>query len=61
VTTHTARRSFASNMIKLGFSSQSIMQITGHKTESSFQKYIKITSKENEIKIREDFEKLSKI
>jgi site-specific recombinase XerD len=61
VTTHTARRSFASNMIKLGFSSQSIMQITGHKTESSFQKYIKITSKENAIKIREDFEKLSKI
>jgi len=61
VTTHTARRSFASNMIKLGFSSQSIMQITGHKTESSFQKYIKITSKENAIKIREDFEKLTKI
>ena len=61
VTTHTARRSFASNMIKLGFSSQSIMQITGHKTESSFQKYVKITSKENAIKIREEFEKMSKI
>jgi len=59
VTTHTARRSFASNMIKLGFSTQSIMQITGHKTESSFQKYVKITSKENAIKMREEFERLS--
>jgi hypothetical protein len=30
----------------------SIMKITGHKTESSFMKYIKISEKENAIQLK---------
>lgn len=47
ITTHTARRSFASNLYIEGFPTATIMKITGHKTERAFMKYIKITPKEN--------------
>lgn len=47
VTTHTARRSGATNMFKAGIPSISIMKITGHKTEKNFLKYIKISAEEN--------------
>lgn len=47
ISTHTARRSFATNLFKSGFPSISIMQITGHRTEKAFLKYIKITQEEN--------------
>lgn len=47
VSSHTARRSFATNLYKSGFPSISIMQITGHKTESCFLKYIKVTKEEH--------------
>ena len=47
VTTHTARRSFATNAYKAGVPTISIMKITGHSTESSFMKYIKISQQEN--------------
>ncbi len=43
VTTHTARRSFATNEYLAGTPSLTIMAITGHKTEKSFLKYIKVT------------------
>jgi len=47
VTTHTARRSGATNMYLAGIPSISIMKITGHRTEKSFLKYIKISQEEN--------------
>jgi integrase len=47
VTTHTARRTFATNAYRQGIPTISIMAITGHKTERSFLKYIKVTSKEH--------------
>ena len=47
ITTHTARRSAATNMYKAGIPSISIMRITGHTTEKSFMKYIRITNEEN--------------
>lgn len=47
VCTHTARRSFATNAYKSGIPAISIMKITGHKSESSFLKYIKISEAEN--------------
>lgn len=49
VTNHTARRSGATNMYKAGIPSLSIMKITGHTTEKSFLKYIKITAEENAV------------
>jgi len=47
VTTHTARRSGATNMYLAGIPTISIMKITGHRTEKSFMKYIKISQEEN--------------
>jgi len=39
VSTHTARRSGATNMYLAGIPAISIMKITGHRTEKSFMKY----------------------
>ncbi|RQP13902.1 MAG: hypothetical protein EAS52_18575 [Parapedobacter sp.] len=39
--THTARRSFATNMFELGIPTLLIMAITGHKTEKAFLTYIR--------------------
>ena len=47
VTVHTARRSFATNAYLAGVPSISIMKITGHRSEKSFLKYIKITQEQN--------------
>ena len=47
VSTHTARRSFATNAYKAGVPTIAIMKITGHKKESTFLKYIKISAEEN--------------
>ena len=52
VTSHTARRSFATNAFLAGVPTISIMKITGHKTESAFMKYIKISDKENAIQLK---------
>lgn len=40
VCTHTARRSFASNLYRNGIPSQTIMSVTGHRTEGAFLRYI---------------------
>lgn len=47
LTTHTARRTGATLMYKAGIPAISIMKITGHKTEASFLKYIKLSDKEH--------------
>jgi integrase len=47
VTTHTARRSFATNAFLAGVPTISIMKITGHKSESVFMKYIKVSTEQN--------------
>jgi integrase len=53
VTTHTARRSFATNLYKAGLPTFSIMQVTGHKSESAFLKYIKVTPREHAEKLKQ--------
>ena len=57
ITTHTARRSFATNMYKRGYSPVMIMSITGHKKESTFLKYIRITNEESVKMISLDYKK----
>ena len=53
ISSHTARRSFATNEYMLReLSIQQIMSITGHKTERSFYKYIRMTPKENADQVR---------
>jgi len=43
VTSHTARRSFATNLYLEGFPTIDLMKITGHRTEKAFLKYIRVT------------------
>lgn len=52
IASHTARRSFATNAYLADMPSISIMKITGHKTESAFMKYIKMSAKDNAIKMQ---------
>lgn len=47
ITSHTARRTGATNLFKLGFAPLEIMKITGHTSEKTFMKYIKISKIEN--------------
>ncbi len=47
VSTHTARRSFATNMYVLGVPAITIMRITGHKTEKAFMRYIKLDEEQH--------------
>lgn len=47
VTSHTARRSFATNAYKAGLPTIAIMKITGHTREATFLRYIKVSEDEN--------------
>ncbi len=43
ISSHTARRSFATNLYLQSYPIPEIMKITGHKTEKAFMKYIRVT------------------
>lgn len=47
LTTHVARRSFATNFYRDGVPAVVLMKITGHTTEQQFMQYIAIDGKEN--------------
>lgn len=47
ISSHTCRRSFATNSYLMGLDTLTISQITGHTTEKSFLKYIKVTPKQH--------------
>ncbi len=47
LSSHVARRSFATNFYRDGMPVSVLMQITGHATEKQFMAYIKIDGKEN--------------
>ena len=47
VSSHTCRRSGATNMFLAGIPTLQIMKITGHKKETSFLKYIRIDKQQN--------------
>jgi site-specific recombinase XerD len=51
ICTHTARRSFATNSFLASIPSIAIMKITGHQTEKSFLRYIRISQEENANKL----------
>jgi len=53
ITCHTARRSFVTNAIIMGIPTQLIMKITGHKTEKSFNAYVRFSNEDNAIKLKE--------
>ncbi|MFA8298856.1 MAG: site-specific integrase [Hyphomicrobiales bacterium] len=47
IKTHTARRSFCTNAYLSGIDTLDIMAISGHKTESAFKKYVKVTKEQH--------------
>lgn len=53
ISSHTGRRSFASNAYLNGIPSITIMKITGHRTETAFLKYIKVSPEEHAKKMAE--------
>ncbi len=57
IKSHTARRSFATNLYLKGAPTISIMKLTGHTTEANFMKYIKVSREENAELMRAFFEK----
>lgn len=54
---HTARRSFATNLYKMEAPTISIMQMTGHKSEANFLKYIKVSKEEHAEMMQKFFNK----
>ena len=55
VSSHTARRSACTNMFLRGIPTIAIMKISGHKKESTFMKYIKVSAEENADYIAENY------
>ncbi|MEI6553955.1 MAG: tyrosine-type recombinase/integrase [Paludibacter sp.] len=61
ISSHTGRRSFATNNYRMGLDTYTIMRITGHKTESSFLKYIKVDANEHAHRMLDHWNKLYSI
>lgn len=57
ISSHCCRRSFASNLFAAGIDTSVIMKATGHKTESQFIKYIKLSQDEHIKKLSDYWEK----
>ena len=53
ISSHTARRSFATNAFKAGIPAPDIMKFTGHTTMASFMKYLKVTTEETAVFLSE--------
>lgn len=58
ISTHTARRSFATNAYKDGVSLSSIMAVTGHSSEETLRRYLKLNTKERALLAAEEFDKV---
>lgn len=57
ISSHTARRSFATNYYLEGFPTIDLMKATGHKTESAFMRYIKISKLDTAIRLSQHIKK----
>jgi site-specific recombinase XerD len=55
VSSHTARRSFCTNKFLNGMPLPAIMKFSGHKTERSFMKYLKLDAEITAMKFKEYF------
>lgn len=51
VSTHTARRSFCTNLYKIGLPIYDIMVFSGHSTEKEFYKYIRVEKEKQAVSI----------
>lgn len=57
ISSHTCRRSFATNLYRMGYSLAQIMLMTGHATETQLRDYIGIDAEENAERIALDIQK----
>ena len=57
ISSHTARRSFATNYYLEGFPTIDLMKITGHRTEKAFLKYIRVTKLDTAKRLSEHIKK----
>ena len=57
VSSHTARRSFSTNLYLSGFPVLDIMKITGHTTEKAFLKYIKVSKLDTARRLSDHYKK----
>ena len=51
LSSHTARRSFATNLYLEGYPTIEIMKVTGHKTERAFMKYIRVNKLDSALRL----------
>jgi len=57
ISSHTGRRSFATNLYLEGFPIIDLMRVTGHRTEKSFMKYIRHTKLDTAKRLNEHIKK----
>ena len=53
VTSHAARRTFATYLVSKGVATRTVMSMTGHKVESEFNKYVNLNAHETALKVKE--------
>ncbi len=58
ISSHTGRRSFCTNMYKRGLPTLMIMSISGHRTEKSFLKYIRVKQQEHAEMMANEWKKI---
>lgn len=58
ISSHTGRRTFATNAIKAGIPAHVVMKITGHKTFAAFQHYIRIDGQMSAELMMNEFKKI---
>lgn len=61
ITNHTCRRSFATNAVISGIPRTLIMAITCHKTEKSFNRYIRLSEQEMAVQFSLENERINKL
>ncbi len=54
ISSHTARRSAATQLVLQGLPEKSVMLLTGHKTHSSFATYVRLTKEENAATLKDN-------
>lgn len=57
LSTHTARRSFATNAYLEGWDLKSIRMITGHSNNEMLEKYIRVTKRENAVRMASEMKR----
>lgn len=53
VTSHAARRTFATYLVRKGVPTRTVMSLTGHKVEGEFNKYVNLNAEETALQVKE--------